>query len=466
MSSTLYQIANSNYVGSGSIGFGTVVSKFGRVAGRSGFQIEPDNDTANAYLTSRYASMSLFNPVLVLIPSATSGSALYALYNRSESGDFIVTNNGSGSRVNNLYVIATGSAARVNTARFNYSRPQTPFSSSVPGLLIEPQRINLVAWSEAITSSRWSNVSMASSFISTTNPLGVTDNVAVLNTNTDTLAAFFLNNNNPLSYDFTYNLSCFFKISSSATSTFDVMQMYLCDTSLTNPSSPTGFGANRAGITIISGSILGTTSPNQGGASTTNQKLIPYGNGWFRLQCSVRLGTSPALRTNPFMSFVLRANGALFPNKNILAWGAQCELVSTSSSAEWEPTSYIPTSGSTVTRTGDTNTNTTFTVPSSSTGGTIYSEFISSRTQSYYVQNVELPIVTGSNRIAVTYTSNSIATYRNGAFIASQSGTYNIDGNIMNLGHTSGSYQLNDNLLSYAVYNYALTPTQAITLTT
>ena len=166
------------------------------------------------------------------------------------------------------------------------------------------------------------------------------------------------------------------------------------------------------------------------------------------------------------MSFVLRVNGALFPNKGILAWGAQCELASISSSAEWEPTSYIPTSGSAITHTGDTATTVTLTVPSSSTGGTIYSEFISSRTQSYYVHNVELPIVTGSNRIAVTYISSSIATYNNGIFISSQSGTYNIGGNTMDLGHISGSYQLNDNLLSYAIYNYALTPTQAITLTT
>ena len=466
MSSTLYQIANSNYVGSGSIGFGTVVSKFGRVAGRSGFQIEPDNDTANAYLTSRYASMSLFNPVLVLIPSATSGSTLYTLYNRSESGDFIVTNNGSGSRVNRLFVIATGSAARANTARFNYSRPQAPFSSSTPGLLVEPQRINLVSWSEAITSSRWSNTSMTTSFISTTNPLGVTDNVAVLRGDVDALLTTPLNSSNPLSYDFTYNLSCFFKISSSAATTFDAIQMYICDTTVASPSSATGFGSNRAGITILSGSILGSTAPSQNGFSVTNQKVVPYGNGWFRLQCSSRLGTNPAFRSNPIMSFVLRVNGALFPNKGILAWGAQCELASISSSAEWEPTSYIPTSGSAITRTGDTATTVTLTVPSSSTGGTIYSEFISSRTQSYYVHNVELPIVTGSNRIAVTYISSSIATYNNGIFISSQSGTYNIGGNTMDLGHISGSYQLNDNLLSYAIYNYALTPTQAITLTT
>ena len=97
---------------------------------------------------------------------------------------------------------------------------------------------------------------MTTSFVSTANPLGVTDNVAVLRTDGDALISIPLNSSNPLSYDFTYNLSCFFKISSSAATTFDIMQMYICDTTVASPSSATGFGANRAGITLISGSIL------------------------------------------------------------------------------------------------------------------------------------------------------------------------------------------------------------------
>lgn len=447
MSTSLYQIANSNYVGSGSIGFGTVVSKFGRVAGRSGFQIEPDNDTANAYLTSRYASMSLFNPVLVLIPSATSGSVLYSLYNRSESGDFIVRNNGSGSRVNNLFVVATGSAARANTARFNYNRPQAPFSSSVPGLLIEPSAANGILNSTDTTTSWTLGVNLTSSSIDV---IGVTGNnltVALSGGSIGVSEGRLQRSNNSvaLANGSTYTIS--FLMKKTGTHTLGGYYALIGGLDL-------GGGFN------VSGAFSSGVIYDSAGVTNRIRRVEQWGTDVYRCSETFTMAanaTLTAFNLGPISNVTLANNPAVGLGIGFAA--PQIELGSV-------PTSFIPTTTAAVTRTGDTNTNTTFTVPSSSTGGTIYSEFISSRTQSYYVQNVELPIVTGSNRIAVTYTSNSIATYRNGAFIASQSGTYNIDGNIMNLGHTSGSYQLNDNLLSYAVYNYALTPTQAITLTT
>ena len=142
----------------------------------------------------------------------------------------------------------------------------------------------------------------------------------------------------------------------------------------------------------------------------------------------------------------------------ILFWGKQLEVGSIA-------TSYIPTTTAAVTRNADIATDTSYTFPLPN--GTIYTEHFASRTSSYYAHSVgPVPITTGSNRIAVTYTPSKIAVYKNGSFLMSQSmGTYEVGGSIINLGHSSGSYQLNDNLLAFAVYNSELTPADAISLT-
>ena len=69
MSTSIFQIANSNYTDSGSISFGTLVSRFGGVAKQSGTTVESIVTTeGNTYINNRFATMSTFNPSLILMP--------------------------------------------------------------------------------------------------------------------------------------------------------------------------------------------------------------------------------------------------------------------------------------------------------------------------------------------------------------------------------------------------------------
>jgi hypothetical protein len=112
-----------------------------------------------------------------------------------------------------------------------------------------------------------------------------------------------------------------------------------------------------------------TTGPTQGTAVTVDLTTSPgvsYGNGWYRL--SVNLGTSPS--TNGFNFFSLYVFSNLSNNRYCEFAGFQVEKGSF-------PTSYIPTSGSTVTRAADeaSITGSNFSSWYNQSEGTVYFDF-------------------------------------------------------------------------------------------
>jgi hypothetical protein len=124
-------------------------------------------------------------------------------------------------------------------------------------------------------------------------------------------------------------------------------------------------GAYSANFDLTAGTIDTT------GAANLSQSIVDVGNGWYR--CSFSYNTTKA---NPYPSIGVfqSSSGYTFSAgdgfSGVLAWGAQIEVGSF-------PTSYIPTSGSTVTRSPDTAsiTGTNFNSWYSQQEGSIYTEF-------------------------------------------------------------------------------------------
>ena len=363
MSSTLYQIANSNYVGSGSIGFGTVVSKFGRVAGQSGFQIEPDNDTANIYLTARYATMSKYNPSLVIIPSAYSSSVLYTLYAfGGGTGDFTVTNNGSGSVVNRSGLVLTGSAARANIARLDYYTGSVG-SSSYPSLLVEPAATNYIRESQFNTfATNWNFIFgtiRSTASLNTTETLSPSgDNTALKLTlytgsNTDRLRQRFTGSNpsSIISILPTPNNSTFNGVSGS----FSIW-LKQSGSILTTPQlsiSPAGEGGPYAAtinynLSTGTASIAGTVI-----SMSVSPSMDRYGNGWWRCKAGFDIATnlgSYGTESGSLSFGITPVVATSAVSQSMYVWGGQLELGATSSLAN---SSYILTTNNSSSRTAD-----------------------------------------------------------------------------------------------------------------
>jgi len=378
--------------------------------------------------------MSIPNPVLLLVPyrfsTGSNSGSVFSQLPTDGTGDFTYTRPGSASFVgsNGNIQYATSHSARI----LNYYSG----SGTCPAFLIEPSAQNICLQSQNFLTT-WSP----------TNAAITTGTSAEFTAPDGTTGAYSLADNatngrhrvqqSSLSFTSgtTYSLSIFIKKNSS--------NRFL----LLNGDS--AFNAKAA----LNLDNLAITNINGSGAAIEN-----YGNGWYRF--SIRGTASTTQTTTIFVQMQDTATDVDYigNGSSFYLWGAQLEVGSVA-------TSYIPTTTAAVTRNADVTTDTSYTLPIPN--GTIYTEHFASFTSSYYAHSVgPIPITTGSNRVAVSYTPSKIAVYKNGSFLMSQSiGIYEVGGSIINLGHSSGSYQLNNNLLAFAVYNSELSPADAISLT-
>ena len=93
--------------------------------------------------------MSLFESAsLVVTPNGTKASKLYAIKPTDGSGDLTVTRATTATRVNASGLI---SSVASNVPRLDYT------NSTCPSILVEPQRTNLLTYSEQFDNAAWSN---------------------------------------------------------------------------------------------------------------------------------------------------------------------------------------------------------------------------------------------------------------------------------------------------------------------
>jgi hypothetical protein len=278
--------------------------------------------------------------------------------------------------------------------RFTYN----PSTLAPQGLLIEEQRTNLEPNSEALTSvlgaSILTNV--------TTAPSGsVTADKLVEDTSTGAHQV------TTASISWVGNTAYTFTIFLKADTRSQVQIAF-------GTSSNWVAGQRNAQFDVLNGTVLGTAGAN------ITASIDAVGNGWYRCRMTCTTVAVPVASTVQIQMYV--SSSASYTGNGtsgLFFWGAQVEAGSF-------PTSYIPTSGTTLTRNADvasmTGTNFsswynqsegTFVANGVSFGGAVaglYSASNGTSAQSVSVRlQQQFSFAQGLNRASFTYTTNSIA---------------------------------------------------------
>jgi len=222
-----------------------------------------------------------------------------------------------------------GSDGLIKTAAINEPRfDHNPLTRESLGLLIEEARTNLLTYSQDLTT--WNPINLSVSNNVSTAPDGTTTADKIIPSTSDVIHIIY-SANTISSITGTYTVSIFAKADG-----YNFLILAL------DGASDGGLFPGVAGFSLIDG----TYQITDGTVSASSQNL---GNGWYRL--SVTGTSSSTVTASPY---VCPATGKAFGNayfagngtSGVLVWGAQVE-------AGTFPTSYIPTTASTVTRAAD-----------------------------------------------------------------------------------------------------------------
>ena len=249
---------------------------------------------------------------LALIPSGTKASKLYSVLPANGNGDFTHTRGSTATQVNKDGLIES---VATNVPRLDYPLIDGVVQSC-PALLLEPSRTNVITYSDDFTQSVWTKNNVTISANSTISPYG-------------SLTASTLQNG-------TGNKRLQFTLSTSTSSTYNVSIFFKAkDTSVEG--SIIAFNSSFTPLSYAEYNVENGTI----GTSSGTSSMINYGNGWYR--CILEF---TATTTTSYIRYRVGNYLTGDDNKDIFIFGSQVELGSYA-------TSYIPTSGSTATRSAD-----------------------------------------------------------------------------------------------------------------
>jgi hypothetical protein len=251
-------------------------------------------------------------PKLALIPAA-QGSKFYSVLPSSGVGDFDFTRSGSATRINSQGLIES---VANGVSRLNY-----PMIDGVvkgcPHHILEPQRTNLITYSEDF--SQWASNGGTVTSNQTISPSGTL--------NADKLSAF--PNNGQHRLDFASS-----NVAGETTFSFFAKSVEYNSVWA------------RIGLSTVFFDLENGESQNNTSATTSSTEY--YGNGWYRCIMTKEISSANEIcRINLTQSY---KDSSIFigdGTSGIYIYGAQFEQGS-------YPTSYIPTNGSTVTRSAET----------------------------------------------------------------------------------------------------------------
>jgi len=327
-------------------------------------------------------------PSIALVPTGYKAGKLYSVLPEDGSGDFTVVRATTASRVNEAGLIES---MGVNVPRLDYS------AGGCPVLLTEPQSTNVVPYSEDFSNSGWTkiNTTVTSGFAS---PDGTTN-------------SFKFVESNLFERHFIFRTITGFTPSVKYTHSWYVKAGERYNVRIADAADGSYFGS----YNLITGALI-----DEGTNSVGKTTITALSNGWYRLTLTSDQATNARY---PFMGILpddyIAGDGLYYQGdgtSGIYIWGAQLENQSYA-------TSYIPTTGSSVTRNADQVTDSGDVNDFNSTEGVLFAEISSltaDSTNDYISISdgasspknlVGFSFYIGTNSILFDYYENNIETY-------------------------------------------------------
>ena len=267
--------------------------------------------------------MSLLDKASIIItPNGVKATKLYAYKPDNGNGDMTWTC-GAGTRRN---VVGLLESMAANTPRINY-----PINGGCPVILLEPQRTNLLTYSEDFNGAIWNNFRSSDSYGTTISPDGSVNATSLIEDSTASATHVIRGNVAKSAVSLKYTVSIYVKAN-----TRSKINLNLQSGSISNRSFAT--------FDLLSGTVSNET--NQGTFSEGSASMVDEGNGWYRCIISALSDTDTQINTrielNDGSGVSYNGDGV----SSVYIWGAQLEQRD-------YPTTYKPANGSTVTRLKD-----------------------------------------------------------------------------------------------------------------
>jgi len=341
--------------------------------------------------------MSLLDTAsLVVTPNGTKAGKLYSVVPSSGAGDLDVTRATTATRVNSSGLIESVAS---NVPRLDYT------NGSCPSILVEPQRTNLVTYSEDFANAVWGKASNGTATIS------VTSNATTAPDGTNTADLVTLNRG------FVNEYSLIYKQSNTGAGTFKGSIWLKAKDSAS------------VGKTIDLWSYEG---------SNKGYTQITLTANWVRHEQVTTVFTSTGDELLNFGLLPIPVGSSSTLSVEFYAWGAQSEAGSYA-------TSYIPTTSASVTRNADVISKTGISSLIGQTEGTLFVDFDYDGVSNNYILMQLFDSSTPFNRIELYLNS-----LKKIFFQAVGSGAGSIsDTNILSIGRNkiAGAYKNNDFVL-------------------
>jgi hypothetical protein len=384
---------------------------------------------------------------LIVTPNGYKAGKLYSVVPSSGAGDLDVTRATTATRVNSNGLIESVAS---NVPRLDYT------NGSCPSILVEPQRTNLLAYSEQLDNAGyWTTFNASVTGNTTVSPDG--------NTTADTITSNASSGGDvyrSIVISGIHTFSAYFKAGSTS----------LC----------------RLGSTVGGEATFNLSTQTYTLSGGISASIKSVGNGWFYCTLTVNVTATTLVYLSSFDT----------TGKTVFAWGAQLEAGSYA-------TSYIPTTSASVTRNADVISKTGISSLIGQTEGTMFLDYNKTHASDeallgmiyldanpsnnrlqlviennhfyMYASNGgalgllsgNISLSNGRNKIAVSYGSNGYKIYLNGTSVYTNATTLTPSTDSFRLGSYAGGIAvMSDSINQSSLWKTQLTNTQLAQLTT